>query len=42
MFYYVLQYKYIYIGMFLYKYDLINKYKTLLNIIVVKKLLLLK
>lgn len=42
MFYYILQYKNIYIGMLLYKYGLINKYKILLNIIVIKKLSILK
>ena len=42
MFYYILQHKNIYIKMLLYEYGLINKYKILLNIIVIKKLLLLK
>ena len=42
MFCCILQYKNIYIEMLLYKYGLINKYKMLLNIIVIKKLLLLK
>lgn len=42
MFYCILQYKNIYIGMLLYKYGLINKYKILLNIIVIKKLSILK
>lgn len=42
MFYYILLYKIIYVVMLLCKYGLINKYKILLNIIVVKKLLLLK
>lgn len=42
MFYYILQYKNIYIGILLYKYSLINKYKMLLNMIVIKKLSILK
>lgn len=42
MFCYILQYKNIYVEILFYKYDLINKYKILLNIIVIKKLLLLK
>lgn len=42
MFYYILQHKNIYVEILFYKYDLINKYKILLNIIVIKKLLLLK
>lgn len=42
MFYCVLQYKNIYIEMLFYKYDLMYKYKISLNIIVIKKLLLLK
>ena len=42
MFYYILQHKNIYIKMLLYEYGLINKYKIQLNIIVIKKLLLLK
>ena len=37
MFYYILQHKNIYIEMLLYKYGLINKYKILLTIIVIKK-----
>lgn len=42
MFCCILQYKNIYVEILFYKYDLINKYKILLNIIVIKKLLLLK
>ena len=42
MFCCILQYKNIYIKMLLYEYGLINKYKTLLNIIVIKKLSILK
>ena len=42
MFYCILQYKNIYIEMLLYKYGLINKYKISLNIIIIKKLSILK